>query len=187
MVSVRIAKKKFTVREYNLMAKTGILQGGDRLELIEGEIVEMSPVGTNHATCVRRLNQLFNRLPEDRVLVDVQNPIELSDRTEPQPDVVLLEPRPDYYQSQHPTASAVLLLVEVSDSTVDFDRKVKIPIYARSQIQEVWLVALVEECIEVYRQPTANGYSLVEKFGRGRQLSPSAFPDFDVSVDFVIG
>lgn len=143
MVSVRIAKKKFTVREYNLMAESGILQESDRLELIEGEIVEMSPVGTSHATCVRRLNRLFNRLPEERVLVDVQNPIELSDRTEPQPDVVLLEPRSDYYQGKHPTASAVLLLVEVSDSTVDFDRNVKMPIYARSQIQEVWLVALV--------------------------------------------
>lgn len=187
MATVKIATKKFTVREYRLMAEAGILKEGDRLELINGEIVEMSPVGKNHATCVRRLNQLFNRLPEDTVLVDVQNPIELSDRAEPQPDLVLLQPRSDYYQGGHPTPSAVLLLVEVADSTRDFDRNIKIPIYARSQIREAWLVDLVENCIEVYRQPTINGYSLIQKFWRGQQLAPLAFPDFNVSVDFLIG
>lgn len=188
MVSIGIAKRKLTAREYHLMAETGILQESDRRELIDGEIVEISPIGTNHATCVRRLNQLFNRLPGDRVLVDIQNPIALSDdRAEPQPDLVLLPPRPDYYREQNPTPLDVLLLVEVADSKVDCDRNIKMLLYARSQIQEAWLVDLVENCIEVYRQPTSNGYSLIQKFWRGQQLSPSAFPYFEARVDFVVG
>ncbi len=116
-----------------------------------------------------------------------KTPIQLTERTEPQPDVVLLEPRADYYATAHPVPSEVLLLVEVSDSTVDYDRDVKISIYARSLIQEVWLVDLVENCLEVYRQPGPNGYSLMLKFWRGQQVAPLAFPDLEVSVDFILG
>jgi Uma2 family endonuclease len=113
--------------------------------------------------------------------------VQLSERTEPQPDVVLLKPRADYYSTAHPIASEVLLLIEVADSSIDYDRDVKIPIYARSGIQEVWIVNLQENCLEVYRQPTANGYSLTLRFWRSQQVSPLAFPDLKVSVDFVLG
>ncbi|XZN95382.1 MAG: Uma2 family endonuclease [Microcoleus sp.] len=186
-MSLQLLRRLFTVKEYHLMSETGILSETDRVELIEGEIIQMAAIGTRHATAVRRLNRLFHRLPEDRVIVDVQNPVQLSERTEPQPDVVLLQFRDDDYGTAHPVPSEVLLLVEVSDSTVDNDRDVKIPIYARSLIQEVWLVNLIENCLEVYRQPTPNGYSLILKLYAGQEVAPIAFSDFTVSVDSIFG
>ncbi|MDF0554083.1 Uma2 family endonuclease [Kamptonema sp. UHCC 0994] len=184
---VQLLKRLFTVEEYHLMTKAGIIADSDRVELIEGEIILMAAIGTRHAGCVRRVARVFSQLPENRAIFDVQNPVQLSERAEPQPDVVLLQPRADYYDTAHPTPSEVLLLVEVADSTIDYDRDVKIPIYSRSQIQEVWLVNLVAECLEVYRQPTPNGYSLIQRFWRGQQVSPLAFPELEVSLDFVLG
>jgi Uma2 family endonuclease len=169
------------------MGEAGILGEDDRVELIEGEIVQMAAIGTRHATCVRRLIRQFRQLPEESAILDVQNPIHLTERTEPQPDVVLLQFRFDYYETAHPMPSEVLLLVEVSDSTVDFDRDVKVPNYARAGIQEVWLWDLEVNCLEVYRFPTADGYSSMQKFERGEMVSPLAFPEFEVSVDFILG
>lgn len=184
---VQLLKKLFTVEEYHLMSQSDILSKDDRVELIEGEIIQMAAIGTRHAGCVNRLNRLFSRLPEARVIVTIQNPIQLTQRTEPQPDVALLQPRADYYSTAHPTPNEVLLLVEVADSSVDYDRDVKLPIYARSLIQEVWLVDLVAECLEVYRQPTPNGYSLMQKFWRDQEVSPLAFPDLAVRIEFLLG
>ena len=184
---VQMQRRLFTVQEYHLMGEAGILSEDDRVELIEGEIVQMAAIGTRHATCVRRLIRQFRQLPEESAILDVQNPIQLTERTEPQPDVVLLQFRLDYYETAHPMPSEVLLLVEVSDSTIDFDRDVKVPNYARSDIQEVWLWDLEVNCLEVYRQPTANGYTSMQKFERGEMVSPLAFPEFEVSVDFILG
>jgi Uma2 family endonuclease len=186
-MSVQMQRRLFTVQEYHLMGEAGILGEDDRLELIEGEIVQMAAIGTRHATCVRRLIRQFRQLPEESAILDVQNPIQLTERTEPQPDVVLLQFRLDYYETAHPIPSEVLLLVEVSDSTVDFDRDVKVPNYARSGIQEVWLWDLEVNCLEVYREPTANGYTSMQKFERGEMVAPLAFPEFEVSVDFILG
>ncbi|MCC3446994.1 MAG: Uma2 family endonuclease [Microcoleus sp. PH2017_29_MFU_D_A] len=186
-MAVQLIKRLLTVEEYHLMGKAGIFPQGDRVELIEGELVQMAAIGTRHAGCVNRLNRLSAAIPETRAIIAVQNPVQLTDRTEPQPDVVFLQPRADYYSTAHPTPSQVLLLIEVSDSTVDYDRDVKVPIYARSQIAEVWLVDLEAQCLEVYRQPTPNGYSLIQKFWRGQQVSPLAFPDWEVNIDFVLG
>ena len=186
-MSVQLQKRLFTVKEYHLMTEVGILSEGDRVELIEGEIVKMAAIGTRHASTVKRLTRRLSLIPKDRATLGVQDPIQLTERTEPQPDFVLLEPRADYYATAHPVPSEVLLLVEVSDSTVDYDRDVKLSIYARSLIQEVWLVDLVENCLEVYRQPGPNGYSLMLKFWRGQQVAPLAFPEFVVSVDFILG
>ncbi|MEG4346708.1 Uma2 family endonuclease [Microcoleus sp. A003_D6] len=186
-MSVQMQRRLFTVQEYHLMNEAGILGEDDRVELIEGEIIQMAAIGTRHASCVKRLLRQFNIIPDDQAIIGVQDPIQLTERTEPQPDVVLLQPRADYYATAHPVPSEVLLLVEVSDSTVDYDRDVKVSIYARSLIQEVWLVDLVENCLEVYRQPGPNGYSLMLKFWRGQQVAPLAFPDLEVSVDFILG
>jgi Uma2 family endonuclease len=186
-MSVQMQRRLFTVQEYHLMGEAGILGEDDRVELIEGEIVQMAAIGTPHATCVRRLIRQFRQLPEESAILDVQNPIQLTERTEPQPDVVLLQFRLDYYETAHPMPSEVLLLVEVSDSTIDFDRDVKVPNYARSGIQEVWLWDLEVNCLEVYRFPTANGYTSIQKIERGEMVSPLAFPDFEVSVDFILG
>jgi len=186
-MSVQMQRRLFTVQEYHLMSEAGVFGEDDRVELIEGEIIEMAAIGTRHASCVRRLIGQFREIPEEIAILDVQNPIQLTERTEPQPDIVLLQPRSDYYDTAHPIPSDVLLLVEVSDSTVDFERNVKVPNYARSGIQEVWLWDLEVNCLEVYRDPIANGYTLIQKFERGQQVSPMAFPEFTVSVDLILG
>ena len=186
-MSVQIQRRLFTVQEYHLMSEAGIFSNNERVELIAGEIIQMAAIGTRHASCVNRLARRFSLIPEDLVTFAIQNPIQLTRRTEPQPNVVLLQPRADYYATAHPIPSEVLLLVEVSDSTVDFDRDVKVPNYARSGIQEVWLWALEVNCLEVYRNPTANGYTSMQKFERGEMVSPLAFGEFEVSVDFVLG
>ena len=147
----------------------------------------MAAIGTRHATCVRRLIRQFRKLPEECAILDVQNPIQLTERTEPQPDVVLLQFRLDCYETAHPIPSEVLLVIEVSDSTIDFDRNVKVPNYARSGIQEVWLWDLEVNCLEVYRFPTANGYTSIQKIEGGEIVSPLAFPEFQVSVDLILG
>jgi len=169
------------------MGEAGIFGEDDRVELIEGEIIEMAAIGTRHASCVKRILRRFSVIPENIAILGVQDPIQLTERTEPQPDVVLLQPRSDYYATAHPIPSEVLLLVEVSDSTVDFDRDVKVPKYARSGIREVWLWDLEVNCLEVYRDPTANGYTSMQKLERGQLVSPLAFPDFEVSVDLILG
>jgi Uma2 family endonuclease len=186
-MSVQMQRRLFTVQEYHLMGEAGILGEDDRVELIEGEIVQMAAIGTRHASCVKRLNRRFSVIPEDSAILGIQDPIQLTERTEPQPDVVLLQPRADYYETAHPIPSEVLLLVEVSDRTIDFDRDVKVPNYARSGIQEVWLWDLEVNCLEVYRCPTANGYTSMQKFERGEIVTPLAFPEFEVSVDFILG
>ena len=186
-MSVQTQKRLFTVQEYHLMSEAGVFANHERVELIEGEIIQMAAIGTRHASCVKRLNRRFSVIPEEIAILGVQDPIQLTERTEPQPDVVLLQPRADYYETAHPIPSEVLLLVEVSDSTVNFDRDVKVPNYARSGIQEVWLWDLEANCLEVYREPTANGYTSIQKFERGEIVSPLAFPDFQVSVDLILG
>ena len=186
-MSVQIQRRLFTVQEYHLMGEAGIFGNNERVELIQGEIIQMAAIGTRHASSVKRLIRSFSVIPEDSAILGVQDPIQLTERTEPQPDVVLLQPRADYYATAHPIPSEVLLLVEVSDSTIDFDRDVKVPNYARSGIQEVWLWDLEVNCLEVYRNPTANGYTSMQKFERGEIVAPLAFPEFEVSVDFVLG
>ena len=186
-MSVQTQKRLFTVQEYHLMSEAGVFANHERVELIEGEIIQMAAIGTRHASCVKRLNRRFSVIPEEIAILGVQDPIQLTERTEPQPDVVLLQPRADYYETAHPIPSEVLLLVEVSDSTVNFDRDVKVPNYARSGIQEVWLWDLEANCLEVYREPTANGYTSIQKFERGEIVSPLAFPNFQVSVNLILG
>lgn len=182
-MSVQLLRRKFTLEQYHKMAESGILTENDRVELIRGEIIEMSPIGRRHAACVRRLHKLFSEKLSLLAIVDTQNPVELSDRSEPQPDVVLLQPRPDFYEAGHPKAKDIFLLVEVADTTAETDRDVKIPLYAENGISEVWLVNINEQCVEVYREPLSTGYQNVQKFQRGQTLSIQAFPDIDITVD----
>ena len=186
-MSVQLLRRQFTVEEYHRMAKAGILTEDDRVELIEGEIVQMSPVGRRHASHVKRLNTLFTQLLGVRVVVSVQDPVELSDRSEPQPDIALLQPRSDFYEAGHPQPKDIFLLVEVADTTVESDRQVKIPLYAGSGIFEVWLIDINEQSIETYRQPTAAGYQNIQDCRRGQSISPQAFPEISLTVDQVLG
>ena len=184
---MQLLRRKFTVEQYHRMVSSGILTEDDRVELIKGEIIEMSPVGRRHAAHVKRLNKLFSRQLGDRALVGIQDPVELDNTSEPQTDVSLLQPRPDFYESRHPQSQDIFLLVEVSDTTAEYDREVKIPLYAEDKIVEVWLVDINEQCLEVYRQPSADAYQDVQKFYRSQTLSIQAFPDVEITVKEILG
>jgi Uma2 family endonuclease len=157
-MSVRIAKHWFTVAEYNRMGEAGIFSEEDRVELVEGEVIERSPIGKRHAACVKRLSALLHRRFGQTAIVSVQDPIQLNDFSEPQPDIVLLNPRDDFYEQSLPMPPDVLLLIEVAETTVQYDRLVKVPLYARASIPEVWLVNLPEEQIELYTEPISGAY-----------------------------
>lgn len=177
----------FTTAEYHRMGETGILRPTDRVELIEGEILRMSPIGRRHAACVDRLNELFSRRLGGRVIVRVQNPVVLDRHSEPEPDVTLLRRRPDFYSDRHPGPRDVLLLVEVVDSSAGYDRSLKIPLYARREIAEVWLVDEAKECIEVYRGPTLRVYREQLELGRGSRLAARAVPRTFFRVNEILG
>ncbi|NES03443.1 MAG: Uma2 family endonuclease [Okeania sp. SIO2F4] len=186
-MSVELLRRLFTVDECYKMLEAGILTENERLELIRGEILVMYPISPPHAACVKRLTELFILRLAKTVTVRVQNPIKLNDNSEPQPDVSLLQRRPDFYETQHPQPENVFLLIEVSDTTVKYDQEVKIPLYAENNIVEVWLVNLTEKCLEVYRQPTANGYEIVQTFQRGETVTIQALPNVTFTVDEILG
>ncbi|MGB3266833.1 MAG: Uma2 family endonuclease [Microcoleus sp.] len=186
-MSVQTQRRLFTVQEYHLMSEAGVFGENERVELIEGEIIQMAAIGRRHAARVDRLAEFFGDRVRKRAIIRVQNPISLGDRSEPQPDIALVQRRADFYEESLPNSEDILLLVEVADSTVNYDRDVKVPNYARSGIREVWLWDLEANCLEVYRNPTANGYISMQKFERGEQVSPLAFPEFVVSIDLILG
>ena len=164
------------------MAETGVLRPEARVELLNGQILNMSPIGPSHGSAVMRLNDFFSNLPRGRWLLAVQDPIALDDYSEPQPDLMLLKRAPDFYEKRHPAPDDVFLLIEVSDSTVDFDRAEKLPLYGRAGIREVWIVNLADQSIEVYRDPHYQGYASTEILRPGSQARPLAFPDAAVDV-----
>ncbi len=185
-MSTLIAKRWFNVEDYYRMVAAGILAEDDRVELIEGEIVEMSPIGSRHSACIDRVNKLFNRLG-DQFIVRVQSPIRLSDFSEPQPDVSLLRPRKDFYARVHPSPADVLLLIEVADTSVEYDRKVKVPLYARAGIPEVWLIDLPQDKIEIYAQPNGGLYQKFQQLKPGESFVSQTLPDLQFDVDALLG
>jgi Uma2 family endonuclease len=178
---------RFTISQYHQMSEAGILSENDKVELINGEIIQMSPIGRRHTACVNRLNSVFSQLLGKKVIVAVQNPILLNNLSEPEPDIALLKPRTDFYESGHPQPQDIFLLIEVADSSIEYDRDVKIPLYASSGITEVWLVDIYQQVIIVYRYPTENGYRDIQTLSRGEKLSISAFPENNLFVDDILG
>ncbi len=166
----------FTVGEYYAMVRAGILSENDRVELIRGQIIPMSPIGSRHATCVDRLARTFILGVGDEAVVRIQNPIRLSRHSEPEPDLALLKPKGGTYAARHPHPDEVLLVVEVADTTLNFDRQTKIPLYAEEGIQEYWIVNLAEESLEVYRQPGPGGYAETTTLQRGEEVEILALP-----------
>lgn len=186
-MAVQLQRHRFTASEYHRMAEAGILSEDDRVELIEGELVEMTPIGSRHAACVKRLNQLLSQQVGQHALVSVQDPIRLGERSEPEPDLAVLRPRADFYASAHPGAEDALLVVEVAEASLDYDRAVKLPLYARFGIPEVWLVDLTDEGVEVYRRPTPQGYQEVQRLGRGQRVSSQTVSNLELAVDEILG
>ncbi|HVR97514.1 MAG TPA: Uma2 family endonuclease [Thermoanaerobaculia bacterium] len=184
-MAVHASKKLISVDEYHRMAEAGIVSENIRVELIEGEIAEMAAIGNRHATCVRKLIRQLEGLGS-QALLDVQDPVRLGHWSEPQPDAVLLRYREDFYTGQPPTPQDVLLLVEVADIFLSFDRGTKVPLYARSGVREVWIINLDADEIEVYRQPSETGYGEVRRFRKGDTLSPEALPDLVLEVSSLL-
>ncbi len=179
-------RHQITVDEHHRMGKAGIFSEDDRVELIEGEIIDMAPIGNRHASTIRKLIHLLSGIVRDHALLDVQNPIALGDRSEPEADIVLLRPRENFYSGNPPAAEDVLLLIEVADTSLTYDQAVKIPLYARYGIPEVWLVDLCGEAIKVFRQPSPEGYLEVSQHGRGQRIRPSLVPQVEVDPTEVI-
>ncbi|MGD1702924.1 Uma2 family endonuclease [Dapis sp. BLCC M229] len=186
-MAVELLRRLFTVDECYKMLEAGILTENERVELIRGEIIKMSPMGIRHPACVKCLNELFFLRLGKTVTVGIQDPVRLNNTSEPQPDISLLQRRPDFYRTQQPQPENVFLLIEVSDTTIKYDREIKVPLYAENNIVEVWLVNLTEECLEVYRQPTANGYEIVQTFQRGETVTIQALPNVTFTVDEILG
>ena len=180
-------RRRFTGHEYHRMAEAGILHEDDRVELIDGEVVEMSPIGGRHARCVIELTRLLAPLISDQVLLSIQNPIRLGEYYEPQPDVTVLRPSERYRAGELPEPQDVLLLIEVSDTSLYYDRDAKLPLYARAGIPEVWIVDLAGQALERHTEPAEDGYRLVRQARRGEMLESIKLPALTLSVDAVLG
>ena len=175
-------KHRFSVKEYYRMAETGVLRPDARVELLNGEIIDMSPIGPLHGSITKFLNQFFSSAAKGRWLMAVQDPLRLDDHSEPQPDLMLLKPAPDFYRKHHPQPADVFLLIEVSDSTLEADQAEKLPAYGRAGVAEVWIVNLNELTIEIYREPHFTGYGSKIIVRAGDTVAPLAFPDAAVDV-----
>jgi Uma2 family endonuclease len=177
-----IKTHRFTTADYYRMATTGVLKPDARVELVDGQILDMSPIGPFHGGVTNRLARLFNKLAQDRWQVAVQTPLRLDDHSEPQPDLMLLKPSADDYTSRHPVPPDVFLLIEVADTSLPYDRNDKLPAYARAGIPEVWLVNLTDRSIEVYREPHFTGYAAKTILRGGAKATPQTFPDAAIDV-----
>jgi len=182
-----VTRHRFTVDEYEQMIANGILSENERVELIRGEVVEKMVIGPLHIACVNRLNRLLVKQLSEAVIVSIQNPIVL-EGSEPEPDVALLIPRLDFYATSKPRANDVRLVIEVSDSSLTYDREIKLPLYAEAGIQDFWIINLNDSMVEIYRQPLASGhYASRSDFSRGETLSPLAFAELTFKVNEMLG
>lgn len=185
-MTAQLLRKKFTVSEFCQMAETGIFSDEENIELIEGEIVEMGKIGRRHAAYCDRLNDLFRDRFEKQVLIRVQSPIELNNLSQPQPDIALLRRREDYYESGHPQPHDIFLLVEIADTTIDSDREIKIPLYGKNNILETWLIDINAQCLEVYRDPSPQGYQSTQQLQRGQRIASLIFPEIAIAVNAIM-
>jgi Uma2 family endonuclease len=175
-------RHRLDVDAYYKMAEVGILTRDDRVELIDGEIIDMNPIGSPHASIAKRLIQLFApAAAAGTILVSVQDPLRLDAANEPQPDLMLLRPRADIYRESHPGAADVLLLVEISDSSLAYDRGRKLALYARFGVPEVWIIDIAGSAVEFYRQPEDGAYASTGRLTSG-SLAPDPVPGIAIDV-----
>ena len=187
-VAVTLRRRRFTLDQYHRMGETGILSPDDRVELIEGEVVEMTPIGSRHAATVARIHHLFSTRLGDRAVVWSQNPLLLVRlQSEPEPDLLLLAPRSDFYASGLPEPPAVRLLVEVADSSLLYDQRTKFPLYARAAVAEAWLVDLEANRVQIHRDPGSSGYREVFVPGADERFAPLAFLDLTLTRRDLLG
>jgi len=177
-----LTKHRFTTEEYYRMGETGVIKPDARVELLDGEIIDMMPIGPFHGGVTKRLNHYFARLGKGRWLVAVQDPVHLDKHSEPQPDLMLLKPVPGDYTDRHPGPADVFLLIEVADTSLAYDCQDKLPAYGRAGISEVWIVNLEDQSVELYREPHMAGYGSTMVLRTGQKATPLAFSDVAVDV-----
>ena len=177
-----VAYHYLTVEEFHKMGEVGILHQDDRVELIDGVVIDMAPIGSPHASQVNKLNNRLAPAVAGRAIVAPQNPVRLDASSEPQPDIAVLRYRDDFYATAHPQPADVLLLIEVADTSLAYDRDIKVPLYARHAIPEVWLIDVQHQRIEIFRQPTPDGYQQVLQPANTERLSPVLLPEISVLV-----
>ena len=172
---------RFTVKDYHRIGELEIFEPDDRVELIDGKVFEMAPIGSRHAACVRRLAQMWWAHAGDRAIVLVQDPIQVGEMSEPHPDLALLRPRPDFYADHHPAPPDIHLVVEVADSSLRHDLDLKVPLYIAGGVPEVWVIDLVTDTVHVTRRGQTT------ELHAGDSLAPLAFPDLVLEVAAILG
>jgi Uma2 family endonuclease len=175
-------RHRLSVDDYYRMAAAGILHGDARVELIEGEIIDMTPIGTSHGGTVNYLNRVLTESLGRQAIIAVQNPVRLGAFSEPQPDLMVLRPRGDFYRNEHPRAGDVLLLIEVADTTLRYDREVKMPLYARHGVVEVWLADLENRRLEIFRDPAPQGYRDIQPAAHLDRVPIQSLPDITLNL-----
>ena len=187
-MSVNLVKHhNFTVSEYQRMGETGVFAPDARVELIEGEIIEMSPIGSRHAAAVDIAARSLMQQIGESAIVRIQNPIVLNDFSEPQPDISLLKYRPDFYREAHPGPDDVMLVIEVADTTVHYDRHTKIPLYARAGIPEALLFNLPEDRLEYFARPETGVYQVNNVLNRGERFESTNVSGVTLDIDMILG
>jgi Uma2 family endonuclease len=186
-MSVQITRQRFSVDNFEQMVRVGILAEDDRVELIDGEVIQMAPIGGRHADCVNLLADLLIVAARRSAIVSIQNPVRLGEHSEPQPDLALLQRRRGFHTGRTPTSDEVLLVIEVADTTLDYDQEVKLPLYASAGIPEVWLIDVNEEIITVWREPRAGLYSSGQTLRAGSDVSPVLLPSVSLRVADIFG
>jgi len=185
-MTVQVSRRLFTTSEYERMVEAGILGEDERLELLDGEVREMSPIGSRHVACVNRLNTLLSLHVRGQAIVSIQNPIRLSDYSEPEPDIAVLHARDDYYATALPVADDVLLVVEVADTSLAYDREDKLPRYAAALIPEVWIVDLEHNTVERYIRPLHDRYAEAAIFQHGEAFTTQLIAPFMVKISDIL-
>ncbi len=179
--------RAFTVADYAKMLESGILTEDDRVELIDGEIRNMSPIGPHHAAIVTKIVRFLTSIVKDEAIISPQNPVQLNDYTQPQPDIAVLHFREDFYTHAHPTADDILILIEVADTTIQYDRNEKIPRYAAAGILEAWIVDLTQQLIEQYTLPAKGQYTRIQKIFLGELITSPTLPSISLDTSFILG
>lgn len=185
-MATEISKKLFTVHDYHRMGDAGIFREGERVELIRGEIIQMSPIYPPHNGAILRATQALVRLVGDRALVGVQGSIRLDEYTEPQPDLYLLRPRDDFYASRHANPADILLIIEVADSTLKYDHTVKLELYAETGVPEYWISNIQDDVLIAYSDRQGKTYGTRRELKRGETIAPQLLPDCRVPVDALL-
>ena len=181
-----MSRHRINVDEYYRMAEVGLLAPDARVELLDGEVFDMAPIGSRHAAVVNALTRLLINAVGSRAVLTVQQPVRLDQRSEPQPDIALLKPRSDFYNAAHPGPSDVLLLIEVSDTTLRYDRDVKLPLYAGHAVPEVWLIDMKARQLQRSCQPGNRQYSDIS-IHDGGTIEPGLLPGAAIDLSFVLG